>query len=261
MSDYLNLPGNEPGNLPVNLHQDTFEWALQKTYDFARLMSCYRCAMMEIETKLNVLNEEFSLRFDRQPISSIRTRLKDPLSIHEKMVRHSWPLTTESMEQNLCDIAGIRVICSFVEDVYTLADALLMQDDITLIRRKDYIANPKPNGYRSLHLIVEVPIFLEHEKRLMKAEIQLRTIAMDSWASLEHQLRYKKENAFDTEMAEEIRACADLSALLDEKMNRLKRRIDADPQNERNRMQSELDRIHSMMGDLPAPSSESKENE
>ena len=189
MSDYLNLPGNEPGNLSVNLHQDTFEWALQKTYDFARLMSCYRCAMMEIETKLNVLNEEFSLRFDRQPISSIRTRLKNPLSIHEKMVRHGWPMNTESIETNLHDIAGIRVICSFVEDVYMLADALLKQDDITLIEQKDYIAHPKPNGYRSLHLIVEVPIFLEHEKRMMKAEIQLRTIAMDSWASLEHQLR------------------------------------------------------------------------
>ena len=261
MSDYLNLPGNEPANLPVNLHQDTFEWALQKTYDFARLMSCYRCAMMEIETKLNVLNEEYSLRFDRQPISSIRTRLKNPLSIHEKMVRHGWPMNTESMEANLNDIAGIRVICSFVEDVYTLADALLKQDDITLIEQKDYIAHPKPNGYRSLHLIVEVPIFLEHEKRMMKAEIQLRTIAMDSWASLEHQLRYKKENAFDTEMADEIRACAELSALLDKKMNSLKRRIDANPQNERNRMQSELDRFHSMMGDLPASSSESKENE
>lgn len=111
MSDYLNLPGNEPGNLSVNLHQDTFEWALQKTYDFARLMSCYRCAMMEIETKLNVLNEEFPLRFDRQPISSIRTRLKNPLSIHEKMVRHGWPMNTESIETNLPFLNCYHTVC------------------------------------------------------------------------------------------------------------------------------------------------------
>ena len=201
---------------------DMVEWALQKTYEFARLMSYYKCAMMEIETKLNVLNEEFSLRFDRQPISSIHTRLKQPISIHNKLVAKGLPITVESIEKGLNDIAGIRVICSFEDDVYKLTEALLKQDDITLIQKKDYIQSPKPNGYRSLHLIVAVPIFLEHEKRIMRAEVQLRTIAMDSWASLEHQLRYKKSNGFDQNMAKELKRCAELSVELDARMDHLR---------------------------------------
>lgn len=211
--------------LITSLDTDTMELALQKTYEFARLMSYYRCAMMEIETKFNVLNEEFSLRFDRQPINSIKTRLKNPLSIRHKLVSKGLPMTVDSIENGLNDIAGIRVICSFTDDVYMLAEALLKQDDITLIKRKDYIANPKPNGYRSLHLIVAVPIFLEQEKRIMKTEVQLRTIAMDSWASLEHQLRYKKNAAFDDDMEQEISRCAELSAELDRRMNQLKDQV------------------------------------
>ena len=225
MSD---LPASDSQNLTriqSLVSPDLMEWAMQKTYDFARLMSYYKCAMMEIETKFNVLNEEFSLRFDRQPISGIKTRLKDPLSIRNKLLSRGHEVSVQSIEEHLFDVAGIRVICSFTEDVYMLADALLKQDDITLIQRKDYIKSPKPNGYRSLHLIVAVPIFLEHEKRIMKAEIQLRTIAMDSWASLEHQLRYKKDNAFDESMAAEIRYCAELSAELDARMNRLKNKV------------------------------------
>ena len=135
----------------------------------------------------------------------------------------------ESIEQNLHDVAGIRVVCSFIEDVYMLADALLKQDDITLIEAKDYIKAPKANGYRSLHLIVAVPIFLQHEKRIMQAEIQLRTIAMDSWASLEHQLRYKKDIPLDEAAQWELRYCADLSAQLDERMNAMKKRLDTGP--------------------------------
>lgn len=138
-------------------------------------------------------------------------------------------LSVDSIEQNLHDVAGIRVVCSFVEGVYMLAEALLKQDDITLIEAKDYIKHPKANGYRSLHLIVAVPIFLQHEKRIMRAEIQLRTIAMDSWASLEHQLRYKKDIPFDEAAQWELRHCADLSAQLDERMNAMKKRLDARP--------------------------------
>ncbi len=204
------------------LQQDKMESALRSTYSFAKLMSYYQCAMMEIETKLNVLNVEFSLRFDRQPISAIKTRLKNPISIREKLIARGYPQTLSSIENNLNDIAGIRVICSFTDDVYMIADALLRQDDIQLIQKKDYIANPKENGYRSLHLIIAVPIFLQQEKRIMKAEIQLRTIAMDSWASLEHQLRYKKNVDMDEAMQNEIKYCADLSAELDAKMNRLR---------------------------------------
>jgi len=184
------------------------------------LMAYYRCAIMEVETKLNVLNEQFSLQYDRNPISSIKTRLKRMDSISEKLAKDDLPMTLQSMEENLNDIA--RVICSFPEDVYMIADALLSQDDITLISKKDYIREPKTNGYRSLHLIVTVPIFLADEKRLMKVEIQLRTIAMDSWASLEHQLRYKKEFEFTDQMADELYRCAQISAELDARMDNLR---------------------------------------
>ena len=201
------------------------EDTIRKTYSFAKLMSYYSCAMMEIETKFKVLNEEFSLRFDRQPISSIKSRLKNPISIRNKMLVNNYPLSVESIERNLNDVAGIRVICSFVNDVYMLAEALKKQDDIQIIEEKDYIAYPKENGYRSLHLIVAVPIFLQQEKRVMRAEIQLRTIAMDSWASLEHQLRYKKEFDFSVDMAEELKKCADLSADLDNRMNALRKKV------------------------------------
>ena len=189
---------------------------------YKKLMAYYRCAMMEVETKLNVLNEEFSLRHDRNPINDIRSRLKNHLSIKEKLERRGLELTPESIEENLSDVAGIRVICSFPEDVYTISNALLSQDDVTLIEKKDYIRNPKKNGYRSLHLIVKVPIFLAHEKRSMKVEIQLRTIAMDVWASLEHQLHYKKDFDFTEEMANELIYCASLSAELDSRMDALR---------------------------------------
>ena len=206
--------------------KDALEWAQKKTMEFAQLMTYYKCAMMEIETKFNVLNEEYSLAFDRNPISSIKSRLKSPLSIKEKLSRKNLPITFESIEENISDVAGIRVVCSFPDDVYALADALLKQDDITLIKKKDYIAHPKANGYRSLHLIVAVPIFLAEEKRLMKVEIQLRTIAMDFWASLEHQLRYKKDTPFTEEMAAELSECARRSAELDEKMNALRKTVE-----------------------------------
>ena len=201
------------------------EWIKEKFDEFARLMTYYRCAMMEIETKFNVLNEEYSLAYDRNPINSIKTRLKSFPSIKEKLERKGVSNSIESIEQNLNDIAGVRVICSFPEDVYELANALLKQDDIELIEKKDYIKNPKPNGYRSLHIIVGIPIFLAHEKRIMKVEIQLRTIAMDFWASLEHQLRYKKDTTFTKEMANELLECAEMSAKLDNKMDILRKKV------------------------------------
>ena len=193
---------------------------------FNKLMAYYKCALMEIETKFNVLNEEYSLQYDRNPISSIKTRLKSPVSIKEKLARHDYPMTTKSIEENLNDVAGIRVICSFPEDVYALANALLRQDDIVLVKKKDYIKNPKENGYRNLHLIVAVPIFLSCEKRIMHVEIQLRTIAMDFWASLEHQLRYKKDTEFTKDMMKELYECAKISADLDTRMDELRKRCD-----------------------------------
>jgi len=206
--------------------EDTRRWMQDKASDFLKMMSYYRCAMMELETKLNVLNEEFSLRHDRNPINSVKSRLKSIPSIEEKLTRKGAPVTLTAIEENLNDVAGIRVVCSFIEDVYTIADALLKQDDVTLIERRDYIENPKPNGYRSLHLIVSVPIFLASEKRFMKVEIQLRTIAMDFWASLEHQLRYKKDREFTEETMRELTQCANISAALDEHMDLLRRRME-----------------------------------
>lgn len=198
----------------------------ENTKPFRKLMSYYRCAMMEIETKFNVLNEEYSLEHDRNPISSIKTRLKAPRSIAEKLQRKDIPFSLEAVEENLNDVAGIRVICSLPSDVYVLSEALLKQDDITLIAMKDYIKNPKPSGYRSLHMIVSIPIFLAHEKKRMKVEIQLRTIAMDFWASLEHQLRYKKDAEFTDEMSEELYRCAMLSAELDARMEGVRNRVE-----------------------------------
>ena len=135
------------------------------------LMTQYRCAIMEIETKFKVLNEQFSLTNERNPIETIKTRLKSPESIIEKLNRRGLELSVDSIEKNLNDVAGIRVICPFVDDIYILCDCLLSQDDIKLIRKKDYIENPKPNGYRSLHLIIEVPIFLAEEKKHMRVEV------------------------------------------------------------------------------------------
>lgn len=213
--------------LMQSIDSDMIEWMQEKMKDFELLMSYYRCALMEIETKFKVLNEEFSLEHDRNPISSIKIRIKSFESITEKVERKGLPFEVDSVEKYINDVAGIRVICTFPEDVYLLADALLKQDDIMLIRRKDYIAEPKENGYRSLHLIVAVPIYLANEKRLMKVEIQLRTLAMDFWASLEHQLRYKKDFEFTKEMADELKLCAEQSAALDLRMEALRKQVNS----------------------------------
>ena len=203
---------------------DKFEYNVMP---FKRLMAYYKCAIMEVETKFKVLNQEFSLEYDRNPIETIKTRLKSPDSIVKKLAKKDVPLTVESIEKNLNDIAGVRVICSFPEDIYVLADCLLQQDDIKLIEVKDYIKNPKPNGYRSLHLIVEIPIFLKDEKKNMRVEVQLRTIAMDFWASLEHKLSYKKDIPQDEEelLRRELLECAQISADLDLRMEKIKNRI------------------------------------
>lgn len=194
------------------------------------LFTYYECAMMEVETKFKVLNQEYSLIHDRNPIESIKTRIKTIDSLTEKVGRYGIPLTLESIEENINDIAGVRVICSFPDDIYTLAECLLEQDDVTLIQKKDYIQNPKASGYRSLHLIISVPIFLEHKKRDMKVEVQFRTIAMDFWASLEHNLRYKRDipEELTAELAEELLECANISASLDVRMQNIRKRLSED---------------------------------
>ena len=202
--------------------------------EMSTLMVYYRCAIMEVETKLKVLNEEFSLKHDRNPINSIKSRLKSFSSIREKLQREGIMATPDQIEKNLNDIAGVRVICSFLDDVYDIAEALLKQDDIRIIRVKDYIKNPKPNGYRSLHLIIEIPIFLQHENHMVKVEIQLRTIAQDFWASLEHQMRYKKNFEFTEDMGKELLECATMSASLDERMEKINKTVNGYKWNDKN---------------------------
>lgn len=192
------------------------------------LMAYYRCAIMEVETKFKVLDEQFSLEYDRNPIESIKSRLKSYESIIKKLKDKDLPFSLEAVQENIRDVAGIRVICSFPEDIYMLAECLLSQDDIKLIEKKDYIKNPKKSGYRSLHLIIEVPIFLRNEKKSMKVEVQLRTIAMDFWASLEHKLRYKKNiDPKENEMlGKELLECSEISAALDKRMEEIRDRIE-----------------------------------
>ncbi len=223
--------GETLGNLlQSSLMSDDFLKFVQKnTLPLDTLMAYYRCAIMEVETKFKVLNEQFSLEYDRNPIESIKTRVKSIEGIVRKVRKKEIPLTIHSIEQNINDIAGVRVVCSFPEDIYLLADCLLRQDDVRLIGKKDYIKKPKPSGYRSLHLIVAVPIFLQDEKREMKVEVQLRTIAMDFWASLEHKVRYKKnipENEAE-QLAEELTECAKISAQLDNRMQNIRNRLAA----------------------------------
>ena len=196
---------------------------------YSMLMN-YQCAAMEVETKFNILNNRLSIQGEHNPIESIRSRVKELDSIILKLEKNHWPITIESVEENLQDVAGVRVVCSFVDDIYRIADCFLAQEDVTLIKRKDYIKNPKPSGYRSLHLIVKTPIYTENGKKDMFVEVQMRTIAMDFWASLEHKLRYKKNLNPQTaiQLAKELEACAEESARLDEKMLQIRNRISED---------------------------------
>ncbi len=193
---------------------------------FKTLMMQYECAMLEVKTKLEVLNKELALINSRNPFESIKCRIKSPASIIEKLQRRDLELTIENIEKNLNDIAGIRVICSFPDDIYMLVDCLLKQDDIMLVEMKDYIKNPKPNGYRSLHLILDIPIFLTGEKKHMRVEVQFRTIAMDFWASLEHKLKYKKDIENAASISEELKYCADIISQLDRRMEQIRTKID-----------------------------------
>lgn len=219
----MNETPNEKNDIFGNDHPHVI---LDTAKSFQELMNQYECAMMEVETKLKVLNAEFSLVHERNPIESIKSRLKKPASILEKLDRKGFPHSLESIEKNLFDIAGIRVICSFQEDIYATAALLAKQDDIHVIERKDYIAHPKDNGYRSLHLIIEVPIFLSSGKKFVKAEVQFRTIAMDFWASLDHKLKYKKHIENADYIAGQLKECADEISKIDTRMQHIRGMID-----------------------------------
>ena len=207
----------------------TDEVLSDKTVEIIRSITAiehiYLAATREIETKLQNLNDEFKYTLDRNPIHQIKTRVKSPQSIIDKLKRKGFDINIESACANLNDIAGIRVICSYIDDIYMIADLLLSQDDIELIRIIDYIKNPKPNGYRSLHLIVTVPVFLSQSTERVKAEIQIRTIAMDFWATLEHDLAYKMSRDAANDISAELKSIADVIANTDLRMQNLHNKV------------------------------------
>lgn len=198
---------------------------LETLVGYKELRMMYACALKEVRTKFEVLDVEFNVRYSRNPINAIHTRLKSNQSILEKMQRRRIPFSLENLEARIQDVAGVRVICSYVDDIYRLSEALLRQDDVKLIAQKDYIQQPKPNGYRSLHLIVRVPVFFADQRRDLPVEVQIRTIAMDFWASLEHQLKYKAATQVPDDVREELYQCAIAIADIDERMQNICRKL------------------------------------
>lgn len=203
-------------NEETGLLQLTGDRSLQQR--FLEMSHLYDGAIREVRTKLEILDREFSILYASNPIHHIDSRLKSPKSIVEKLQRKGLPVTVEAAEENLFDIAGIRIICNYLDDIYRLAEMLIHQQDIELVEQVDYIRSPKPNGYRSLHLVVRVPVFLSSHTELVPVEIQIRTIAMDFWASLEHQLRYKNDVEATASLKYRLQRCAEQSAALDLEM-------------------------------------------
>ena len=207
------------------LAENSQQAVMDQMYKFIELEHLYDSAIREVKTKLEILDSEFRAKYSYNPIHHIEDRLKSPESMFKKLQRRNLPFTVEAVRENLFDIAGVRVICNYIEDIYQVADLLTAQDDVTLIKRKDYIANPKANGYRSLHLVIETPVYLSEKKELVNVEVQIRTIAMDFWASLEHELKYKTDTEVSAELAEQLRVCAETIAQTDLKMQQIYRTL------------------------------------
>ncbi len=207
---------------PYNIDVEKF---VEQFYGFIQLNHLYDSAIKMIETKLEIIDNEYQSTFQRNPIHTVTSRLKSPQSITKKLLKKNIPITAESILSRLHDIAGVRVICHYIDDIYAVADILASHDDIKLLKKKDYIANPKPNGYRSLHLIVTVPVYLSSGKKIVPVEIQIRTIAMDFWASLEHQLHYKTDKEVSDELAEQLKVCAETINDTDMQMQAIYQRL------------------------------------
>lgn len=215
-SFYLSLP---------NVAQDT-EHLFDQIGQFQEIMMMYSCAVREMRTKLEVLNDDFSVRYRRNPIEIIKTRIKKPMSLFRKIQERGFDLNENTLLNEIHDIAGVRVICSFIDDIYEVARLLTGQDDVLLLQTKDYIKHPKENGYRSLHLILQIPVFFADHKQQMTVEVQIRTLAMDFWASLDHEMRYKQGNIPDIELVErELRECAEVIARTDLRMQAIREHI------------------------------------
>lgn len=189
------------------------------------VMFLYDSALKEVNTKIEILNNEFVHIYNYNPIEHIKSRLKTPDSIVKKLKRYGFEVTIDNMVEKLSDIAGIRIICSFTSDIYQIAEMITKQSDVTVLYVKDYIKNPKPNGYKSYHMVVTIPIYLTDGPVDTKVEIQIRTIAMDFWASLEHKIYYKFEGNAPAYLQKELKACADVVNMLDVKMFSLNQAI------------------------------------
>ncbi len=210
----------------VNIPEDTGKIFADYAKQFEELMMIYQCAIQEVTTKLEILSHEMSVRQRRNPIESIKYRIKKPQSIAEKLLRLDKEITLESISENLNDVAGVRVVCPFIDDIYTVANMLTQQDDVSLLAVKDYIKNPKKNGYRSYHMIIEIPVFFSDKKQNIKVEVQIRTIAMDFWATLEHQVKYKKDIPDPEGIALRLHKCAEVISATDEEMQNIAKHIE-----------------------------------
>lgn len=240
MEDQSNQP-DQPGQ-SISRFEDSSDWDVDvKDSDILRaaeiysewedagraIFRKYHAAIQEMRTRFRILDDDLELRLNRNPIHNIESRLKKPQSAFEKLERYGKPLTLESLQENILDIAGVRVICSYVDDVYKLVHMLQVQDDLEVVRVKDYIAHPKPNGYRSVHVIVKVPVYFMDKKDLVPVEVQFRTIAMDFWASLEHSLKYKSHREYpDVDVFGELKECADTIEDVELRMQRLRNIIE-----------------------------------
>lgn len=205
---------------PLNLEQ-----IRKLKQEFTRFMMSYKFAMDEVKTKIDILNQEFNYIHEYNPIEHVKTRLKTPESILKKVYRKGYELSLDSIKENIHDIAGIRIICSFVSDIYKISQMLAKQEDIQVIMYKDYIKNPKPNGYRSLHLVVKVPVFMSDRVENVSVEIQIRTIAMDFWASLEHKIYYKYDKDVPEDLIRQLKEAAEAAAELDKKMENIHKQV------------------------------------
>lgn len=193
--------------------------------ELTRFMMSYKFALDAVNTKIDILKQEFQYIHDYNPIEHIKSRLKTPESIVKKVYRKGYELNVSSIKENVRDIAGIRITCSFISDIYELSDMLQNQKDLTVIECKDYIKNPKPNGYKSLHLILQIPVFMSDREDDVYVEVQIRTIAMDFWASLEHKIYYKYDKEIPEKLKDELKKAAETVSQLDEKMESIHREV------------------------------------
>ena len=206
-------------------------------YSFLEIEHLYDSAIELVKAQLNIFDNEFSMRFQRNPIHSIESRIKTPQSIVGKLQRKGMPVTPESARENLTDIAGVRVICCYIDDIYAIADLLTKYSGFQLRKIKDYIQNPKPNGYRSFHMILDVPVYMSSGKQTAPVEIQIRTIAMDFWATLEHQLRYKAIPTIPASISDELVQTATDISLLDQRMQRIHDQVELLERDEREKLE------------------------